>query len=105
MPKLFSRKSIILVVAFFAYFAAIGASVFHIYASDALSGHCPDSCVICHVSSLTILEPVILAAPIPTELVRIFKFVQKPESSFRSPLHIALTRAPPTSASHLLRRY
>ena len=102
--ELFSREAIVF-VAFFSYFAAIGASTFHIYASNAPCGHCPESCVICHVSSLSILQPVAPAAPMPTGSVTLFRLVRKSEPSFRSPLHIALTRAPPTTASHLLRRY
>jgi len=103
MPKLFSRKAIVLVVAFFAYSAAIGASAFHIHISDSLPGHSQESCVICHVSRLSILQPVVPAALTPTEFVRLFRPVRKQEPSFQSPLHIALTRAPPISGSYLPR--
>jgi hypothetical protein len=105
MLKLFSRKAIVLLVAFFAYFVAISAGASHIHISDALSGHSPESCIICHVSQLTFLKPIIQAVLPCIESIGLFKHVQRPEPACGCIIRNTLARAPPGWALNLPRRH
>jgi hypothetical protein len=92
-------------MAFFAYFAVIEISAFHIHIPDALSGHCPESCAICHVGQLTFLDRIVRVVLLRIESIGLFKHVQRPEPARGCIIRRTLARAPPGWTLTLLRRH
>ncbi len=77
------------------YLASIGASACHIHVSDAWSSHPSESCALCHIGQIKVLEPIVQVEIPHIETHALYTPVYKSTPVCVSHLSIILTRAPP----------